>query len=138
MGDTPGSLTELKVQIGKDVHAISLSLMHNLTDEYISAVVNTPDTFFIEAAETLRTNHSDIAETFGQAAAKALAELPNSQTHALAGMLTAMLGYTSDMVDSDSRERVIYALALAEGTLEVAPQNAREYLEALVAHGRGE
>jgi hypothetical protein len=83
MSEVPGSLTELKIQIGKDIYLHGLEMSYRTTDTYWDDINQVPDEFYVETADRWRAKCSGIAEIFGQAAEKALHDLPRNQEGAV-------------------------------------------------------
>ena len=138
MSEVPRSLTELKIQIGKDIHLHGIELEYGAADAYWEDADQVSDQFYVETADRWRAKCPDIAEAFGQAAERALLELPNAQGDPVAALLKEMIRYATDIGKTGSVARAFYALVVLKCALDVGPAEARQYLEALVAHSRGE
>jgi hypothetical protein len=138
MSEVPGSLTELKIQIGKDIHLHSVEMSYGATDAYYDAMDQVPDQFYVETAERWRAKYPDIPKRFSEAAEAALLELSTAQGGAVTTLLMEMLRYATDMVMTDSDAEAFYAFAILNGVLDADAANAQQYFEALVAYGRGE
>ena len=138
MSEVPRTLTELKIQIGKDIHLHGIELEYGAADAYWDDADQAPDQFYVETADRWRAKCRDIAEAFGQAAERALLELPNAQGDPVAALLKEMIKYATEMAMSGSVANAFYTFAILNGALDVGPAGARQYLEALVAHSRGE
>lgn len=138
MSEVPGSLTELKIQIGKDLYLHSLELEYVQADSYWNGSDQVSDQYYIETAERWRAKHPDIAEKLGQAAEKALRQLPVAQGAAVVALLREVIRYATEVTMAGSAAKAFYAFSILNGVLDVTYANAQQYFEALVAHGRGE
>ena len=138
MSEVPGSLTELKIQIGKDIYLHGLEMAYRMTDAYWDDVDQVPDEFYVDTADRWRAKCPDVAETFGRAAERALLELSRDQDGAVLALVSEMIKSATEAAMTGSLARAFYAFAILNGALGADYTNARQYFEALVANGRGE
>ena len=137
MGDVPSSLTELKIQIGKNVRTHSMEFEHALSAESQAIINNAPSWQLIGAAERWRAAYPAVAEQVGKAAAQTLEELQ-----------TGSRGDNSQLLNSIKTDSEVHDVARSRAPLHLYPilrdvfsgdeSSARQCLEALVAYGRGE
>ena len=139
MSEVPGSLTELKIQIGKDIYLHGLEMAYRTNDTYWDDIDQVPDEFYVETADRWRAKCPDVAEAFGQAAERALSELPKDREGAALTLVSEMIKHATEAAMTGSLARAFYAFAVLNGALGADhTNNARQYFEALVANGRGE
>ena len=138
MSEVPGSLTELKIQIGKDLYLRSMELEYGQADPYWDDAGQVPDQYYIEIAERWRAQHPEVAEKFGQAAEKALRELPTAQGAAVVALIREVIHHATEMTMAGSAAKASYTFSVLNSALDVTYADAQQYFEALAAHGRGE
>lgn len=138
MSEVPCSLTELKIQIGKDIHLHGMQMAYRTTDAYWGDVDQVSDEFYVEIADRWCVKCPGVVEKFSQAAEKALLEQSEAQDGATAVLLAEMIKYATEMAMTGAVAKAFYTFAVANGILGAEPTAARQYLEALAAYGRGE
>ena len=138
MSDVPCSLTELKIQIGKDIHRQALMMTAEIGGRCINLVDDAPDDHRVDVANYWRAKCPQVAKEFGNAAEKALLELPEAGGHTVSALLRGMIDCVLNMAAANQDEEAFYGFAILNGTLSANAANAKQYFEALVAYGRGE
>lgn len=138
MSEVPGSLTELKLQIGKDLYLHTLELGYGQADSYWDDLDRVSDQYYVDTAERWRATHPDIAEKLGRIAEQTLLELPIAQGAAVVALLRKVIQHATEVTMAGSAARSFYTFSILNGVLGVTYANAQQYLEALVAYGRGE
>lgn len=138
MSEAPCSLTELKIQIGKDIHRQALMMTAETRDCCLSLLDDAPDDHRVDVANYWRAKCPQVAKEFGNAAEKALFELPETGGHTVSTLLRGMIDCVLNMAASNQDEEAFYGFAILNGTMSANATNAKEYFEALVAYGRGD
>ena len=138
MSEVPCSLTELKIQIGKDIHRQAMMMTAEIRGRCMSLVDDAPDNHRVDVANYWRAKCPQVAKEFGSAAEKALLELPDAGGHTVSTLLRGMIDCVLNMAAANQDEEAFYGFATLNGTLSTNASNAKQYFEALVAYGRGE
>lgn len=138
MGEVPRSLTELKIQIGKNILAYGMKSVFGSDDRHQAVIDRAPGYHHIEAAELWRSVYLQVVQKVGWAAERALLELPHGRDAAMASLMMDTLKMETDVSGAADSGAAMYLYPILRDVFSVDDAGTSQCLEALVAYGRGE
>lgn len=139
MGEVPGSLTELKIYIGKNILINGMSTMPGSSTDHQAVIDLAPDFNHTKTAERWRAAYPKVAEKVGWVAERALAELQKGDIlGAISSITSDRMMIEAEFTDIERGNSSIYLSPILNNLFSVKTENTIRCLEALVAYGRGE
>lgn len=141
MSEVPRSLTELKVQLGRDILVYEMTSAYGRLDDTIQGVIDrAPAWHHIEAADRWRAAFAATIDRFGQLAARALPNLPDNPDAAMDSIMSDMYGLVmhGNLHEMRTSNADVYFGVVLRDVLKNGPADAKLCLEALSAFARGE